>query len=72
MYRINPHRFAWIVPGVALVGLLSGSAAAQTPADNTKAKTQTPADNTKVNTRDRATGRRDRGSAERERRPTAI
>jgi len=54
MYRMNPHRFAWLVPGVALVGLLSGSAAAQAPADHTKVKTQTPADNTKVNTRDRA------------------
>ena len=56
MYHRNPHRFAWLVPGVALVGLLSGSAAAQTPAENTKAKTQTPADNTKVNTRDRNKG----------------
>jgi len=64
MYRINPQRLAWLVPGVALVGILSGSAAAaQAPADNnTKARaktaapaqTQTPADNTKVNTRDRA------------------
>jgi hyperosmotically inducible protein len=54
MYRMNSHRFAWLVAGVALVGLLSSSAAAQAPADNTKAKTQTPADNTKVNTRDRA------------------
>jgi len=54
MYRRNPHRFAWLVPAVALVGLLSGSAGAQTAAENTKAKTQTPADNTKVNTRDRA------------------
>jgi hyperosmotically inducible periplasmic protein len=50
MYRKNPHRFAWLVSGVALVGLLSGSAAAQTPADHTKVKAQTPADNTKVNT----------------------
>ena len=58
MYCMNPHRFAWLVPGVALVGLLSGaalSATAQAPADNkAPAKTQTPADNTKVNTRDRA------------------
>ena len=66
MYRMNPRRVARLVPGVALVGLLSGaalSAAAQAPADNnTKARaktaasapTQTPADNTKVNTRDRA------------------
>jgi osmotically-inducible protein OsmY len=55
MYRLKPYRCAWLVPGVALVGLLSGPAliaGAQTPAE--KAKTQTPADNTKVNTRDRA------------------
>jgi len=61
MYRMNPQRLAWLVPGVALVGILSGSAisaAAQTPAGNTKARAKTaartPADNTKVNTRDRA------------------
>jgi len=54
MYRLKPHRFAWLVPIIALVGVLSVPAlpAAQAPA--TKAKTQTPPDNTKVNTRDRA------------------
>ena len=46
MHRMNSYRLAWLVPGVALVGLLSGSALS--------AAAQAPADNTKVNTRDRA------------------
>jgi hyperosmotically inducible protein len=47
MYRKNPHRFAWLVAGVVLIGVASGSTlslGAQAP------------DNTKVNTRDRAAG----------------
>jgi len=47
MYRKNPRRFAWLVAGVVLIGVPSGSTrslAAQAP------------DNTKVNTRDRAEG----------------
>jgi osmotically-inducible protein OsmY len=64
---MNPHRSAWFVSGVLIVGLLcgsAGSAAAQTPArekataSKARAKapagSQTPADNTKVNNRDRA------------------